>query len=202
MCCVYNRISPVLTILLKGTSYFLSARIANLPLGGGPWIHRVGDDTESFIWLVVFICMYYYGPGRECRQELESEDTELYRVRHENFFSDLKDLCRAKDNLMKTPKLFKEMTIDRFHPYFDPLKGMVQKWYNIQRRLYATLERFNSDEEDHIHTYIQGLLDEQLKKTRETLFLYHEDSRTAKEAARRATGAFAKCGSRSGAPAY
>ena len=137
--------------------------MANLRLDRGPWTHRVGDDTESFLWLVVFICMYYRGPGRERREELESEDTEFYKVMHEIFFDDLKDLGRAKHKLMTNPKRFKEMTLDRFHPYFDPLKGMVQKWYNIQRRLYAALERFNSNEEDHIHTYIQGLLDEAIE---------------------------------------
>jgi hypothetical protein len=141
----------------------MSARIANLRLDRGPWIHRVGDDTESFLWLIAFICMYYRGPGRECREELESEDTELYKVMHEIFFDDLKGLRRAKNKLMTTPKLFKEMALDRFHPYFDPLKGMVQKWYNIQRRLYA-LQRFKSDEEDHIHTYVQGLLDEAIEE--------------------------------------
>lgn len=141
----------------------MSTRIVNLRMEGGPWIHSVTDDTESFLWVIVFICMYYCGPGRERRQELESEDTEHYKVMHEIFYSDIKDLGRAKGKLMKTPKLFKEMILDRFHPYFDPLKGLVQKWYNIQRRLYA-LKRFDSDEEDHIHTYIQGLLDEALEE--------------------------------------
>jgi len=128
----------------------------------------VTDDTESLLWVIIFICIYYRGPGRERRQELESEDTELHKAVHKIFNGDLNDMRWVKDNLMRIPELFKEDVLDRFHPYFDPLKGMVQKWYGIQRRLYAHSVdyRFDTDEGDHIHTYIKGLLDETIEEVK------------------------------------
>jgi len=129
-----------------------------------PWRHRVTDDTESLLWVIIFICIYYRGPGRERRQELESKDTELHKTVHKIFNSDVKDMGWAKDSLMRVPELFKEYILDRFHPYFDPLKGMVRKWYGVQRRLYA--RSVNTDEGDHIHTYIKGLLDETIEEVK------------------------------------
>lgn len=154
---------------MKGTLPFMSAHVANWwpnEWKRRPWRHRVSDDTESLLWVIIFICISYRGPGRERRQELESEDTELHRAVHSIFYSDLKDMRQVKNNLMRNPERFKENVLDRFHPYFDPLKGMVQKWYGIQRRLYAQpLDNwFDTDEWDHIHTYIKGLLDETIEE--------------------------------------
>ena len=152
---------------IKGTVPFMSAHVVNWwpsrwkePI----WQPSVTDDMESFLWVVVFICMHYRGPGGELRQELDSEDTKLYKALRQIFNGDFKRVAYWRRELMKDRKLFEKEILGNFSPYFDPLKGMVEKWYKIQNRIYTWKSK--TKEGDHIHAYIKAILDETIEEVK------------------------------------
>ncbi|KAF8874510.1 hypothetical protein CPB84DRAFT_1752941 [Gymnopilus junonius] len=83
--------------------------------------HHAVHDLESFFWVLVYICLTCNGPGGKRREELQE--------------------------IFKCPKDFKMYLLDRFHPYFDPLKEMVSEWFSLLQLAF----RYCSFEYANIH---------------------------------------------------
>ncbi|KAG6815014.1 hypothetical protein H0H93_011288, partial [Arthromyces matolae] len=101
-----------------------------------PFAHQAIHDLESFLWVLVRICLTRKGAGVDMYRDELKEDSEEYDPKLaavlEQYFGTRNppSLQNKKMFLMLQPEEFDDI-IKHFHSYFDPLKGLVRQWWDI-----------------------------------------------------------------------
>ncbi|KAG6818260.1 hypothetical protein H0H93_006482 [Arthromyces matolae] len=160
------------TVEHTGTLPYMSAeviygRTVITPAGqtkAPPFAHQAIHDLESFLWVLVRICLTRKGAGvdmyrDELKEDAEEYDPELAAVLEQYFgTTNPPSLQTKKLFLMLQPEEFDNI-IKHFHSYFDPLKGLVRQWWDILilGYKYRAYEFFN------MHQCIVRLLSDALK---------------------------------------
>ncbi|KAF5376682.1 hypothetical protein D9615_007847 [Tricholomella constricta] len=125
--------------------------------------HNSVHDMESFLWVLIYLCLTRSGPGIGMLREEQNPSHENYASRGElakailKYF-DAKELhfADSKRLLFSNPKRVFETTIIRlFHPYFEPLKPLVRQWWATLKLAY----KHHGNEYYHIHAHILRLLE-------------------------------------------
>ncbi|KNZ73119.1 hypothetical protein J132_01198 [Termitomyces sp. J132] len=147
------------------------------------FMHEAIHNVESLLWVLVRLCLTRKGPGLNMeREELDNHAP--------TFNSQLKDavvcLFEGTPEVMKERKMqlvtdrnprsaFEEKVVAHFHPYFEPLKPYVRRWW-------ATLilgYKYHGEEFHDIHDHIIRILDEAIKMISQTVT---EDEKAKKAA--------------------
>ncbi|KAG5639846.1 hypothetical protein DXG03_002942, partial [Asterophora parasitica] len=154
----------------QGTLPFMSPEVLlQLPIldtshADEPFIHTSVHDVESFLWVLVYLCITRRGPGMGMlRQELDPSHMKhdrngpLFTVVREYFDGDEETVKKSKRKLHldKGGNLFQTAILDHFHPFFDPLKSLVRDWWKTLVHAY----KFRGNEYYHIHDHVIRLLD-------------------------------------------
>ncbi|KAF8882647.1 hypothetical protein CPB85DRAFT_1442579 [Mucidula mucida] len=116
-------------------------------------------DIESFLWILVNICMIRSGPGGARRAELTDEgtgSTMLRNVVYHVFDSDDATLVVNKRHLFAHPHDFEEDVVGNFHPYFHHLKPLVCEWFGLLRLAYTHRELY---EYHTLHSRVIAMLE-------------------------------------------
>ncbi|KAG6846898.1 hypothetical protein H0H93_011218 [Arthromyces matolae] len=103
--------------------------------------HDLRHDIESLFWCMNSICLTRSGPGGKHRDELRAdfdgeiteEVRELQHINYTFFSADAKIICSNKVHLFLHPQDYDTFIIPRFHPYFNPLKPLMKKWWEMLR---------------------------------------------------------------------
>lgn len=132
----------------------------------GPVVHNAIHDLESFFWVLLYLC--HDGPGGGRRGELSSDDLltaetkPLYAAVYCLFDSeDDQVLYDNKQDLFDKPEELRTIILKSIHPYFEPLKDLISRWW-------ATLRFGNITYDDYvagsIHDRILAVLEDELGK--------------------------------------
>ncbi|KAF8895784.1 hypothetical protein CPB85DRAFT_211175 [Mucidula mucida] len=116
-------------------------------------------DIESFLWILVNICLIRSGPGGARRAELTDEGTGhamLRNVVYHVFDSDDATLAVNKHHLFANPNDFEEDVVGNFHPYFHHIKPLVCEWFGLLRLAYTHRELY---EYHTLHRRVIALLE-------------------------------------------
>ncbi|KAF8918249.1 hypothetical protein CPB85DRAFT_1558476 [Mucidula mucida] len=100
------------------------------------------QDIESFLWILVHICLTRSGPSGARRAELTEHGNVLRKVVYRVFNSDNATLALNKHRLFAIPSDFEKDIIGNFHPYFHPLKPLVREWLGLLRLAYTHRELY------------------------------------------------------------
>jgi len=148
------------------------------------WRYEAIHDIESLFWVLTFICLVRKGPGiNMLRTELfedNPKDKELQNLLHSYFDSDNRlVICGNKKRLFNRKERMDDDILANFHPYFEPLKNMMDQWLCIMIFAYKhrKLEYYT------IHDQIIHIVDkaiESLSKSQP-----NDDPKTKAEAKRR-----------------
>ena len=139
--------------------------------------HDASHDIESLFWVLTFICLVREGPGMNMlRQELRSDGAEndaLQGIIYRYFnASESDEILLNKGNLFTNFEKLKADILLNFHSYFEPLRGMMVRWWHIMVLAY----RHRKFEYYTIHSQIIDII----KKTMDELS-ESQDFRTGKE---------------------
>ncbi|KAG6918275.1 hypothetical protein DXG01_015649 [Tephrocybe rancida] len=130
------------TLPFASSEVLLSERI--FTSGSKPAVaHNLIHDLEALFWCLVYICVTREGPGGRRREELRpdykvpvGDQANNIALRNINycFFAanDIHILARNKSSLFMNND-FVDCIVPRFHPYFEPLKPLMVRWWNILR---------------------------------------------------------------------
>ena len=104
-------------------------------------MHDSVHDMESFMWVVIWICLTRSGPGGHRRKELDPADQseQAKKIRHIVFClfdGPISTLSENKTTLFTCPADMENEILPRFHPYFEPLKELVLGWWRKLRMAY------------------------------------------------------------------
>ncbi|KIJ28942.1 hypothetical protein M422DRAFT_37145 [Sphaerobolus stellatus SS14] len=193
--------------LRTGTYPFMSHAI----IRDSPAPHDAIHDMESFWWILVHIGMTRAGPGglrRWIAKEPETdEDRRLANQILKYFDGPPTMLSGSKEAIFRLPAESEYSTalskvendlLANFHPYFEPLKGLLLTWWKI---LYSGYEFPTGYERLNIHHHVLLLLEEtkgnpavqdapheqtKLEETRREL--YHNELKSAITENRKAVG--------------
>ncbi|KAG5640199.1 hypothetical protein DXG03_000597 [Asterophora parasitica] len=142
--------------VLAGKSFF-----SNVTRSKKPFIHTSVHDVESFLWVLVHICLTRRGPGIDMgRHELNPNHDDydkhapLVEILRDCFDGGASTLKTTKEKFYEDIDLFETRILDHFHPYFAPLKSLVRQWWEILVHAY----QFRANEYYHIHDHILRLL--------------------------------------------
>ncbi|KAI9065068.1 hypothetical protein FKP32DRAFT_533927 [Trametes sanguinea] len=126
-------------------------------------------DMESFFWLLLNISITSSGPGAERREELcdnhpdgdrvPEEVLDLCDVVYRLFEGPLETIAQNKKVLFEKPKEFESSVLCHVHPYFDPLKPLLRRWWQLLVLAY----KFEGYEYYGIHGFVIRLLEETLR---------------------------------------
>ncbi|KAG6836694.1 hypothetical protein H0H93_004805 [Arthromyces matolae] len=132
-----------------------------------PFIHQAIHDMESFLWVLVCLCLTRSGPGIHMKREFvldprsEKYDQGLIDVVVKCFEGTEYEIQDYKRSLLLKPaEVFEKKVVARFHPYFEPLKPYVVKWWSILQLGY----KYRGYEFYNIYSYIKTLLKEAIAK--------------------------------------
>jgi hypothetical protein len=168
----------ITTFGFQGTLPYMSAEVTtakfhdkNFLPPDAVFFHDAVHDMESFLWVLVNLCLTRKGPGTSMirdellpnRDEDDPRDETLENLIYKLFDSKEESvLLEKKKELLEDPGSM-ENVVEKFHPYFEELKPLVLQWWHILVLAY----RFRAYEYLHIHTYIIDILEgttERLKK--------------------------------------
>jgi len=100
--------------------------------------HTAIHDMESFLWVLLYICLTRCGPGGYRRKELSNgwplntmEDKRLASVVSRLFGGDRPTLRVNKNLLFDQQEDLELYILPSIHPYFEPLKPLILNWWNI-----------------------------------------------------------------------
>ncbi|KAG6836602.1 hypothetical protein H0H93_006238 [Arthromyces matolae] len=155
---------------LKGTLPYMSAEVLYRstivdPVGceeTPPFTHQAIHDMESLLWVLVRLCLTRKGPGVNMRRDDELDFSSptykpaLVECLRNCFDGDEGAIKQYKMWLLQksNSKKFADEIVAHFHPYFEPLKPYVIKWWSILMLGY----KYRADEFYHIHGHIRRLL--------------------------------------------
>ncbi|KAI0329138.1 hypothetical protein GY45DRAFT_1337665 [Cubamyces sp. BRFM 1775] len=128
--------------------------------------HDAIHDMESFFWVLLFFCITHVGPGGGRRKELvgdldafpAQDREEVQRIRRINyclFEGDMGTIACNKAELFGHPQDFEVHVLPYVHPYFEPLKPMLRRWWDLLVLAYA----FEGYEYHNIHALVIKILD-------------------------------------------
>ncbi|KAG5636007.1 hypothetical protein H0H81_009387 [Sphagnurus paluster] len=122
-----------------------------------PFWHNSVHDVESFLWVLVYICLTRRGPGMAMiRDEFLNGFGAVYICAYKYFDNDSPtELAQAKFSLFTHPQLFQSEIVDHFHPYFEGLKGLVSRWWRLLILAYT----YHGNEYYYIHNHIIRILE-------------------------------------------
>ncbi|KAG5650351.1 hypothetical protein H0H81_012543 [Sphagnurus paluster] len=142
---------------LVGTPPFMSAEV----LAGYTFsqdhkkrfYHNANHDMESFLWVLINICVVRSGPGKGMARPENSEG--LLKCVHDFFDGDYLTLEKSKWRLLENPKRLDSDVLEFFHPYFEDLKPLVRQWWAVLVLAY----QYRANEFYHIHKHIIRILE-------------------------------------------
>jgi hypothetical protein len=146
-----------------------------------PTSHDAIHDLESFWWIIVHLALIRAGPGQ--RRTIEPS-SNLEKVISKYFDGGISQLSDSKGKIFAefddAKKRLEKDLLDHFHPYFEPIKGLVRDWWVILKSAF----QFKGYEHANIHEFVRNLLEKEIQtlstqtKTREVIELIQkEDSR-------------------------
>ncbi|KAF5374618.1 hypothetical protein D9615_008972 [Tricholomella constricta] len=124
--------------VLTETRIFSHQKQSKIELRGGS-IHDIIHDLEALFWCVTYICVTHEGPGGRRRTELQPDymeehpdaNKDLRRINY-YFFSSKNQTEFAHNKFMLFQyNEYESHVITQFHPYFEPLKGLMKQWWRI-----------------------------------------------------------------------
>jgi hypothetical protein len=127
------------------------------------FFHDAAHDMESFLWVLVNICLTRKGPGiNMTRDELlpnqdedDPRDETLEDLVYQLFDSKNESvLLKKKQELLQKPGLM-DGVVEKFQPYFEELKPMVLQWWHTLVLAY----QFRGYEYLHIHAHVTDILE-------------------------------------------
>ncbi|KAF5376731.1 hypothetical protein D9615_007838 [Tricholomella constricta] len=118
--------------------------------------HNSVHDLESFLWVLVHICLTRKGAGIDMIRD--TGPRQLRDIIRDYFNAKEHILEDMKLRLFQTSDTFESDIIASFHPYFDSLKPLVRKWWARIRLAY----RHHGNEYYHIHSHILRILNNAL----------------------------------------
>jgi hypothetical protein len=128
-------------------------------------MHDSIHDMESFMWVVVYLCLTRNGPGGERRDELRADSVLDNAAKSVHtivycFFDtgDRELLSRNKSALFRHVGDMEAYVMSRFHPYFDVIKPMVSEWWRLLQQSYRFSE-FTTIHDQFLHV-INGVIQE------------------------------------------
>ena len=148
------------------------------------WRHEAINDVESLFWVLIFICLVRKGPGiNMLRTELledDPKDEELQNILHSYFDSDNRPVIsqNKKELFIQDDNMDKDI-LANFHPYFEPLKNMMDQWLRIMILAYE----HRKFEYYTIHDQIIHIVDQAIENLSNSQL--NEDPKTKVEAKRR-----------------
>jgi hypothetical protein len=153
------------------------------------FFHDAAHDIESFLWVLVNLCLTRKGPGISMiRDELlpnqdvddprdKTLDELVYRLFDSN--TDVV-LLEKKQTLLEEPGSMNSV-VEKFHPYFAELKPMVLQWWHTLVLAY----RFRAYEYIHIHSHIIDILEGTIERLKQIEATPKDLAATQKEIERR-----------------
>ncbi|KAG6863076.1 hypothetical protein C0993_000298, partial [Termitomyces sp. T159_Od127] len=117
----------------------INRKVLHKPVGMGekpPFVHEAIHDVESLLWVIVRLCLTHKGPGLNMRRDEELDEDSLkcnHKLRDlviRLFDGEQEVLKETKMDLHDHWQSFREKVIVHFHPYFNPLKPFVLRWWN------------------------------------------------------------------------
>ncbi|KAG5650393.1 hypothetical protein H0H81_012394 [Sphagnurus paluster] len=165
-------------VLSQGTRsiYCLQGRLPRKP-----FCHNAVHDVESFLWVLIFLCLTRKGPGMDMVRDefLPGSISGRVFLCVKQYFDDKEQALEvSKADLFNYPNEFEDRILALFHPYFDSLKPLVHHWWRILVIAY----RYHADEYYRIHDHIIRLLQDVIKTIQDPSPV---DEATAKELQRR-----------------
>jgi hypothetical protein len=126
----------------------------------GDWFHDAVHDMESLFWVLMYICLARRGPGagmwrRELLPGSDVKDRRLSEIIFNNFDCKHEYIIQANKIKLFGEDNFMEEAIEKFHPYFRPLKSMMIQWWSVLRAAYI----YRKIEYYTVHDQILGILD-------------------------------------------
>ncbi|TFK53542.1 hypothetical protein OE88DRAFT_1255659 [Heliocybe sulcata] len=107
------------------TGYTTPFMACDLLMGAGLVPHDPQWDLESFLYILIWICVLYSAPENR-RRKVDFGDTLMAAWTAGNFFT----IGSYKSYHMYSPAGFQRILND-FDPYFEDLKSCVFKWRNL-----------------------------------------------------------------------
>ncbi|KAJ7084022.1 hypothetical protein B0H15DRAFT_932224 [Mycena belliarum] len=94
-------------------------------------VHEPRHDLESFLYVLIWICVHYAGPGNVERQNFDIYQSSLACWVTGLTYSAIGD---SKVATMTRPANWKSRVLANFAPYFEPLQPCVTEWKDLQIR--------------------------------------------------------------------
>ncbi|KAL7283858.1 hypothetical protein ACG7TL_003298 [Trametes sanguinea] len=160
-----------------GTPPYASAKILNVePVRVDRWqtnlppsevIPDAIHDMESFFWVLLYLSMTHSGPGGVRREELvgelgadSSEGFELRTICPCFFDGPLEKIAWNKREAFRDYKSFESLVLRHVHPYFEPLRPLLRRWWELLLLAYE----FEGWEYHHNHDLVIELLERALEE--------------------------------------
>lgn len=127
--------------------------------------HDAVHDLEALFWCMSYICVTREGPGRRRREELQPEyikthsdaNMDLRRINYCFFASDEEDFLAYNKSSLFQEDEYEQYILRHFHPYFEPLKPLMMRWWRI------LLTAYQFPVFEATHRWILDALDETLR---------------------------------------
>ncbi|KAG6863623.1 hypothetical protein C0991_004580 [Blastosporella zonata] len=130
-----------------------------------PFVHEAIQDMESIFWVLVHTCITRKGPGlgQMRHEELDpnsaSYNRKLRKTVFEYFYSsDKLEVGMSKEDLFRNPYSFKTKFLPHFHPTYNCLGDLAEKWLHILVLGY----KYRGHEFYNIHSHIRRILQQAL----------------------------------------
>ncbi|KAF5376691.1 hypothetical protein D9615_007848 [Tricholomella constricta] len=181
-----------MAFVLQGTLPFISQEVlqqSTLKIyfkapGKHDFSHNSIHDMESFLWVLIYICLSRSSPGIGILREELNPSHEKYASRGElakaifkYFEAEELELGLAKRQLFTNTNpddIFETAIIRLFHPCFEPLKPLVRQWWATLKLAYV----YHGNEYYHIHAHVFRLLEATLSDLQKCTDLGQEAATT------------------------
>ncbi|KAG6851754.1 hypothetical protein C0991_006443 [Blastosporella zonata] len=122
------------------------------------FVHEAIHDMESLFWVLIHTCITRKGPGIDQKRAEDLKSTDSLRETVVKYFDAPREgtLEDSKRDLLLRPSTFTTSILNHFHPRYDCLKDLAQKWLDILILGY----KYRGDEFYNIHSHIVRILEE------------------------------------------
>ncbi|KAJ6499653.1 hypothetical protein C8R47DRAFT_295054 [Mycena vitilis] len=110
-----------------GTLPFMAVEVLYAK-GGKAIAHQPRHDLESLLYVLVWVCVLYAGPGDVERQNWDLQASSLSQWVSG---SDYRTIGMLKDSAMRNVVFWEDEVLGAFAPYFAPLKPCVSAWKDL-----------------------------------------------------------------------
>ncbi|KAF5374620.1 hypothetical protein D9615_008970 [Tricholomella constricta] len=106
--------------------------------------HDIIHDLEALFWCVTYLCVSHEGPGGKPRTELQPDyikehpkaNQDLRRISYYFFSSQNQAELAQKKSVVFQLNEYESHVVPQFHPYFEPMKGLMTQWWRILSMAY------------------------------------------------------------------